>query len=72
MPEFGDYLNATEKLRMAVVTKTPRELAVGYRAYRSGEYDLAKAEELMKTLFSLIFEIHGPVGAAEFMQEATR
>lgn len=72
MPEFGDFMNASEKLRLAVATKTPRELALAFRAYQRGEYDQAKATELLRTLFELVFDIHGPVDAAEFMQEATR
>ncbi len=72
MPEFSEYLIAEHALRLAVSVKSSRELAQGYRSYRNGEYDQAKAQELLKKLFDLIFEIKGAIEASEFLQEATR
>lgn len=72
MPEFGEYLSGLDGLRLAVATKTPRELGLAFRAYRTGEYDMAKVEELIKAVVNLVLDHHGPMGAAEFMQEAMR
>lgn len=71
-PEFSNYLDADEALRLAVMTKSPREVAAGFRAYRSSEYDEAKSAALLKKLFLLLFDHRGAEAAAEFMQEVMR
>ncbi len=69
MPEFGQYLSAVDALRLAVQTRSIADVARGYREFRKGEADEAKALELLKVLVDLVFEYHGPLGVTELMQD---
>lgn len=72
MPEFGDFMGGYNGLELAVRTSTPRKLGQSFRIYRAGEYDDEQIAVLLNVMYELIFKHHGPVGAIEFMQEATR
>ena len=69
MPEFSDFLSVMEKLRLGVPQRTPRELAGFLADIARTHYVTEDVERLRQFLLEVIFEVHGPDGLQEFLQE---